>query len=164
MGDWETQSSSLSYQKSRKGSQVRSREAHMSSDLHCMYCGFPTRENSVRKFCANCRKLISRMKVNAYYRVRKAILNGSLKKPNLLGCVDCGKTAKYYEHRDYRKPLKVDPICHGCNLRRGPATHLLRYWMYKLGSRGEKSPRYRQHIRRLAKEPRYMDLQILKGA
>lgn len=34
-------------------------------------------------------------------------------------CVDCGNRATCYEHRDYAKPLDVDPVCHGCNMRRG---------------------------------------------
>jgi hypothetical protein len=36
-------------------------------------------------------------------------------------CVDCGKTAHGYDHRDYRKPLDVVPICRSCNYKRGPA-------------------------------------------
>jgi hypothetical protein len=36
-------------------------------------------------------------------------------------CVDCGKyAAQCYDHRDYTKPLEVDPVCGGCNVRRGP--------------------------------------------
>lgn len=36
-------------------------------------------------------------------------------------CVDCGKPAQAYEHRDYRFPLQVEPVCHCCNKQRGPA-------------------------------------------
>jgi hypothetical protein len=36
-------------------------------------------------------------------------------------CVDCGAQARDYDHRDYNKPLEVDPVCRRCNLRRGPA-------------------------------------------
>jgi hypothetical protein len=36
-------------------------------------------------------------------------------------CADCGKPATDYDHRDYRKPLEVEPVCHSCNLKRGPA-------------------------------------------
>ena len=49
-----------------------------------------------------------------------AIKNGKLKHPTLLKCVDCGKPATEYDHRDYSKPLNVDPVCHSCNLKRGP--------------------------------------------
>lgn len=36
-------------------------------------------------------------------------------------CVDCGEQARDYDHRDYQKPLTVEPVCRSCNLRRGPA-------------------------------------------
>jgi len=36
-------------------------------------------------------------------------------------CVDCGNPASVYDHRDYLKPLEVDPVCRVCNSKRGPA-------------------------------------------
>jgi hypothetical protein len=36
-------------------------------------------------------------------------------------CVDCGEAASDYDHRDYGKPLEVDPVCHPCNIKRGSA-------------------------------------------
>lgn len=39
-------------------------------------------------------------------------------------CVDCGAQAQAYDHRDYNRPFDVVPVCHGCNLRRGPAIPL----------------------------------------
>lgn len=38
-------------------------------------------------------------------------------------CVDCGKPATVYEHRDYSRPLDVEPVCGGCNARRGCAKY-----------------------------------------
>jgi hypothetical protein len=35
-------------------------------------------------------------------------------------CVDCGNPAECYDHRDYTRPLKVEPVCKACNNRRGP--------------------------------------------
>lgn len=35
-------------------------------------------------------------------------------------CVDCGRPAKVYDHRDYSRPLDVEPVCKGCNKKRGP--------------------------------------------
>jgi ribosomal protein S27E len=53
--------------------------------------------------------------------VRKAIIEGRL--PDLkkvkVQCVDCGRRAYVYDHKSYLKPLKVDPICCGCNVARG---------------------------------------------
>ena len=35
-------------------------------------------------------------------------------------CMDCGKPATCYDHRDYNHPLAVDPVCRSCNGKRGP--------------------------------------------
>ena len=53
--------------------------------------------------------------------VHSAIEIGHL--PSWVGmkCVDCGDDAYGYEHRDYRKPLEVEPICRKCNAARGSA-------------------------------------------
>lgn len=34
-------------------------------------------------------------------------------------CADCIGAASEYDHRDYNHPLKVVPVCHSCNIRRG---------------------------------------------
>lgn len=55
--------------------------------------------------------------------VAQAIRDGKL--PRLDGtiqCVDCGKPAKNYDHREYARPLDVQPVCRSCNLKRGPAS------------------------------------------
>jgi len=51
-----------------------------------------------------------------------ALRRGIIKKlsPDIK-CVDCGKPAKCYDHRDYFKPLDVEPVCISCNRFRGPA-------------------------------------------
>lgn len=51
--------------------------------------------------------------------VRYMVKTGKLPHPATLVCVDCGSPAQGYEHRDYRKPKKVVPICLKCNGRRG---------------------------------------------
>lgn len=56
--------------------------------------------------------------------VNKAIKQGTLDHPRRLQCVDCDNPAWCYDHRDYRKPLEVQPICQGCNNRRGAALPL----------------------------------------
>lgn len=38
-----------------------------------------------------------------------------------IACVDCGSRATVYEHRDYSRPLDVEPVCVSCNRRRGTA-------------------------------------------
>lgn len=35
-------------------------------------------------------------------------------------CTDCDKIAEVYDHRDYSRPLEVEPVCKSCNYKRGP--------------------------------------------
>lgn len=54
--------------------------------------------------------------------VAAAVKRGVL--PRLDGtvaCVDCGGVACEYDHRDYSRPLDVQPVCRSCNARRGTA-------------------------------------------
>lgn len=48
-----------------------------------------------------------------------AVRLGFLVPPNELICKDCGCQASEYDHRDYNKPLDVDPVCGPCNTKRG---------------------------------------------
>ena len=86
----------------------------------CIVCGDGI--TSVQaKYCPICKQGIHRMHKNTSAKVRTAISNGKLKHPSKLKCVDCGKKAECYDHRDYAKPLDVAPVCSPCNVRRGPA-------------------------------------------
>ena len=57
----------------------------------------------------------------AHSAVRRAVKRGELQPATAFACVDCGKPAQCYDHRDYSKPLDVVPVCHSCNHKRGPA-------------------------------------------
>lgn len=57
----------------------------------------------------------------AYKAVAKAILCGDLPRASDCQCADCGLPAMDYDHRDYSKPLEVQPVCRSCNKLRGPA-------------------------------------------
>ena len=58
----------------------------------------------------------------AWDLVYEAVRAGRLKKlDGSVPCVDCGRPARCYDHRDYSKPLDVEPVCIICNIRRGPA-------------------------------------------
>lgn len=52
---------------------------------------------------------------------------GLLADPRTLQCADCGAPASQYDHRDYNKPLEVEPVCRTCNVRRGRA--IPKVWM-----------------------------------
>lgn len=70
-------------------------------------------------FCGLCVKY----KERAQGAVRRAVVAGKLPKVRggRLPCVDCRRVrAHCYDHRNYGKPLQVAPVCHSCNLSRGP--------------------------------------------
>ena len=69
------------------------------------------------------------LRAPAKREVGRAIREGRL--PRLTGvipCVDCGKPAQIYEHRNYAKPLDVVPACRSCNALRGPAIDMAPLW------------------------------------
>lgn len=60
----------------------------------------------------------------AHEYVTFAVRHGDLPKlDGSIPCVDCGRPACEYDHRDYKKPLEVDPVCKVCNFARGPGLH-----------------------------------------
>ena len=68
------------------------------------------------------REAYKRAAMRAAQIVCRAIKAGNLIHPTKLVCTDCKiQMASVYEHRDYAKPLEVDPVCQRCNMRRGPA-------------------------------------------
>ena len=61
----------------------------------------------------------------AVNKVQSAIRRGLLPRLSYrfdagIPCVDCGKPAQQWDHRDYSKPLAVEACCASCNQRRGP--------------------------------------------
>lgn len=60
----------------------------------------------------------------ALQMVNLAVRHGLLAPVKTKFCVDCGKPAAHYDHRDYNRPLDVEPVCVRCNVRRGPAIPL----------------------------------------
>ena len=72
--------------------------------------------------CANGKNKIGMLEAIA--AVNKAVKTGALASVKTLICVDCGSQAQCYEHRDYNKPLEVEPVCRKCNFRRGSAKPL----------------------------------------
>lgn len=74
------------------------------------------------KKCSNERSnAIKSIQQAAHTAVAKAIRHGSIDKPSAFKCSDCGKPAECYDHRDYSKPLDVEPVCLSCNVIRGSA-------------------------------------------
>lgn len=61
------------------------------------------------------------MRRKAHHAVRLAMMKGNLTRLTQadIDCVDCKSRAMVYDHRDYTQPLKVEPVCHQCNVTRG---------------------------------------------
>jgi DNA-directed RNA polymerase subunit RPC12/RpoP len=54
----------------------------------------------------------------AHNAVSQAVANGLIPRASEYHCMDCGKPAQAWDHRDYRKPLDVEAVCDRCNHRR----------------------------------------------
>lgn len=72
----------------------------------------------------------------AYRQVKEAILAGKLLPAATYKCADCGEQAEQYEHRDYSKPLEVEPVCRSCNWHRGTAKNSDREYHNGIGYQG----------------------------
>ena len=84
----------------------------------CVVCGGATYSKRA-KFCREC--FVGAKPSSVEYAVFSAIKRGELKPIKECICVDCGKPAQHYDHRDYNEPIKVDPVCRVCNAARGHA-------------------------------------------
>lgn len=76
-----------------------------------------------RKYCIPCAPKVYADKggAAAQNEVFMAVSRGDLPPVATLTCTDCGDPASKYDHRDYNKPLDVQPVCNRCNQRRGAA-------------------------------------------
>lgn len=72
-------------------------------------------------YCWSCAENRKAMMSKSARIVRAAILRGELPPLSSTKCVDCGADGECYDHRDYSELLVVEPVCRGCNIRRGPA-------------------------------------------
>lgn len=74
--------------------------------------------------CRNLRNLWSEVlsgRSAAQSAVSRAKRDGILPSAEGMPCSDCPRTAECYDHRDYGRPLQVDPVCRSCNSIRGHA-------------------------------------------
>lgn len=113
----------------------RGRKPGSLSRYTCFLCGAVemTKGGCSRFRCSGCKDagIFGRLdgfgalgKERAGREVREAIRSGVLAHASAMRCVDCGAQAVEYDHRDYNRPLLVEPVCRPCNLVRGPAIPL----------------------------------------
>lgn len=88
---------------------------------HCCYCKEKLSRMPQSRFCWPCHEKRNPYVWRAIIAVRKAVRSGKLAPVAGKLCVDCGAPARDYDHRDYAKPIDVEPVCRSCNHRRGPA-------------------------------------------
>lgn len=88
----------------------------------CLMCG-ALQDRTRALFCFPCAfsRTVDPVARKAHSAVTRAVQNGTLPRAKTLVCVDCGKPAFDYDHREYSKPLEVVPVCRACNKKRGPA-------------------------------------------
>jgi ribosomal protein S27AE len=79
------------------------------------------RRHANSRYCGPCGVLATFTSMACSRAVGRAVKNAQLPAAKTLKCVDCGKPALVYDHRDYSKPLAVDAVCGRCNVVRGPA-------------------------------------------
>lgn len=90
----------------------------------CARCGHEFSRLPNSRYCIECMNPAARERERCLLQTRKAIKDGLIPPIVQQYCVDCGAFAEVYDHRDYGKPLEVDPVCRKCNFRRGPAVWL----------------------------------------
>jgi len=93
----------------------------MTDTKPCKRCGLEPQYSHALQLCSHCRQTHRIIAGNAHQIVAKAIKAKKLLPPETLTCTDCDKPATCYDHRDYDKPLDVEPVCRLCNLKRGEA-------------------------------------------
>lgn len=103
---------------SEKSSEVQLLPCEVQTETACVICGGWARTRR-SKFCLEC--LTGSCPSSVSSAVATAIRRGDLKPIRECVCVDCGAPARHYDHRDYNKPVDVEPVCKSCNARRPPA-------------------------------------------
>lgn len=94
----------------------------------CLVCGLVdvARRGAQTLYCLKCAAVANRRNgaAQAHAAVAREVRSGRLAPARSCLCVDCGGQAMHYDHRDYGRPLDVDPVCCRCNKLRGPAMPL----------------------------------------
>ncbi len=94
--------------------------------------------------CNDCRQVIYSLRRKSMAALIKEIDSGRTLPAKNYYCVDCGKPAAHYDHRDYSKPLVIEPVCAKCNVNRGIVdTHLI---FHRYGYEGRRPIKAREPL------------------
>jgi len=102
---------------------------------YCVMCeSVVPRGRSHSQYCSlTCVTSISYARSCIGNRIAQLVRSGEIPPAKTLVCVDCGGSAREYEHREYLRPLDVVPVCRSCNLKRGPALDVKAFVARNLG-------------------------------
>lgn len=89
----------------------------------CIWCAAPHYRKALH--CDDCHDKAVEWQAIACRQVALAVRAGTLPPPTRFRCVDCIRIASMYDHRNYSKPLSIEPVCRSCNAKRGPAEDVL---------------------------------------
>ena len=91
-------------------------------NMVCVACNKPAwRAKRSMTLCVICASDLHSAGAVAIALVAREIRAGRMQKATAHACVDCGRQAAEYDHRDYERPLDVVPTCCSCNRKRGHA-------------------------------------------
>ena len=110
----------------------------------CVICGSNIPREKGRgqsSYCSNiCSGLVSDARHSVQRLIHKSINQHGMPSAKSFSCVDCGNPAFDYDHRRYKAPLDVVPVCRPCNLKRGPAIDVQELVADSLGVSVEELP------------------------
>ena len=92
---------------------------HLGHGKICAWCAKPTRRGDWARLCWPCQQAGMWWQNRAHAKVMAAVRRGDLRPVKEQRCVDCGKPAQCYDHRNYRHALMVEAVCTRCNILRG---------------------------------------------
>jgi hypothetical protein len=100
----------------------RHREHRWRAQGTCCRCfGESNRPLTYWGLCTPCYRHENTVQFKARKIFCEALRRGKFPSAKTKRCVDCGCKARDWDHRDYLKPLEVEPVCRSCNQKRGPA-------------------------------------------
>jgi len=91
----------------------------MAKAKRCLQCNWKKAQADLKAY-----RKARPVAMKAYSKLHTSIQRGDIAKlDGSTLCVDCGESARHYDHRDYMRPLDVEPVCASCNIRRGSAVN-----------------------------------------
>jgi len=106
--------------------EIKNNGGPLRKKLTCSHCANTISPHSTTGLCGYHRKKVNLNSLSVMAAAHKIVALAVKSKilPELDGtipCHDCGRPAHEYDHRDYKKPLDVSPVCRACNKHRGRA-------------------------------------------